>query len=801
MAFALSQSWEETQPRQNLSDLLHGQTHDVREGSLETRHDPFPVVLDAVAACLVEGVRDVDIAPDRGIVEFAKGYPALDAVILREPAREAAEGRPRVNAVGAPREQAQHPEGIRPVCGLVQHPAIKANRRIRADHDRIRISPGHPFRLERGIVPHQLARIRIARLVLVHRGVDDFEAHPERAQELAPARRSRGENEAGKRCKCDAVVHVARKPLGTGATGGTEATPERQCVRPESAYVGFLLGSASARRTIDLFPAMRIGLAQINTTVGDLAGNRTRILEAYDKLVAASAGLVVFPELVVTGYPPRDLLFKRRFVPDNEASMREIARHAGEVPALVGFVQANPAGSGRSFFNAGAFCRRGAILGVARKCLLPTYDVFDEDRYFEAADEPLVIDWDGRRVGVTICEDIWTDPIVSPRRRYPIDPVAELGRHDIALHVNLSASPWHNGKGALRRGLITSAARTSRAPLVYCNAVGGNDELIFDGRSTVAGPEGKVIAGLSAFREELRVVEIDAAAPKIDPTHEQEEMKDIREALVLGLRDYAHKSGFKRALLGLSGGIDSAVTAVLVAEVFGAENVTGVSLPSRISSEHSKTDARDLAANLGIAFHTVVIADVVGAAEQTIKPLFEGRVRDTTEENIQARARGMLLMAMSNKFGSLLLTTGNKSELAVGYCTLYGDMCGGLAVISDLPKVKVYELAEYMNREREIVPRSSIDKPPSAELRPDQKDEDSLPPYPVLDAILRDYVEEGLSSADIIARGFDEAVVREVVRKVDLNEYKRKQAVSGLKITPLAFGVGRRIPIVQKYVH
>ncbi|BET68446.1 NAD+ synthase [Opitutales bacterium ASA1] len=545
---------------------------------------------------------------------------------------------------------------------------------------------------------------------------------------------------------------------------------------------------------------MRIGIAQINTTVGDLAGNRARILAAYERLVADGARLVVFPELVVTGYPPRDLLFKRRFVPDNEASLHEIAARTGEVPALVGYVEANPAGAGRSFFNAAAWCHRGTVVATARKCLLPTYDVFDEDRYFEAADAPLVVDWDGRKVGVTICEDIWTDPLVSPRRRYPIDPVAELARRGVDLHVNLSASPWHNGKGRLREALVSTAARTTRCPLVYCNAVGGNDELVFDGRSIVVDAEGATIAGLAAFREDVRIVDL-AAPATIDPSHRQEEMRDVHDALVLGLRDYAHKSGFRRALIGLSGGIDSAVTAVIAAQALGPENVIGVSLPSSISSEHSKSDARDLAARLGIAFHTVPIADVVAAAETTVGTLFAGLPRDTTEENIQARARGLLLMAMSNKFGALLLTTGNKSELAVGYCTLYGDMCGGLAVISDLPKVKVYQLAEYMNRDGEIVPRSTIVKPPSAELRPDQKDEDSLPPYPVLDAILQMYVEEGLSSADIVERGYDPDVVRDMVRKVDLNEYKRKQAAPGLKLTPLAFGVGRRIPIVQRYVH
>lgn len=544
---------------------------------------------------------------------------------------------------------------------------------------------------------------------------------------------------------------------------------------------------------------MRIGLAQINTTVGDLAGNRDRILAAYEQLVAAGAELVVFPELVVTGYPPRDLLFKRQFVPDNLASLAAIAARIGAVPALLGHVDQNPDRAGRALFNAASFLHESRIVATAHKCLLPTYDVFDEDRYFEAADAPTVVEHAGQRIGITICEDLWANPLVSPRRRYPIDPVASLRARNVTLHVNLSASPWHNGKGHLREQLITSSAVGSGAPLVYCNAVGGNDELIFDGRSIVAAADGRVLAGLAAFREDLRVVDL-AAAPAVDPTYRQEEMKDVYEALVLGLRDYAHKSGFRRALLGLSGGIDSAVSAVIAADALGPENVTGVSLPSAISSEHSKADAQALARNLGIPFITVPIAEVVAAAERTLAPVFAGRPRDITEENVQARARGLLLMAISNKTGALLLTTGNKSELAVGYCTLYGDMCGGLAVISDLPKVKVYELARYMNREREVVPASSLGKPPSAELRPDQTDQDTLPPYPVLDAILQHYVEEGMSSRDIIALGFDEAVVRDVVRKVDLNEYKRKQAAPGLKITPLAFGVGRRIPIVQRYV-
>ncbi len=545
---------------------------------------------------------------------------------------------------------------------------------------------------------------------------------------------------------------------------------------------------------------MRIGLAQINTTVGDLAGNREIILRAYNQLCEEGAELVVFPELAVCGYPPRDLLFKRHFASDTESSLTEIAARTGDVPLVIGFVETNPGGRGRSLFNAAAFCQQGEVLKIGRKCLLPTYDVFDEDRYFQAADEPAIIEFAGMRIGVTVCEDIWTAPQVAPRRRYPIDPVAILAEHHPDLVLNLSASPWHHGKEGLRQKLIRDSARTCRAPLVYCNAVGGNDELIFDGRSMVADAEGNLIAGLPAFRETLAVVDTAGDAVDIDPAHARDDMADIHDALVLGLHDYAHKSGFQKALLGLSGGIDSAVTAALAVSALGAQNVIGISLPSTISSQHSRDDARAVAENLGIRYESLPIASIVDAADQTLAPLFVDQQTDTTEENIQARARGLLLMAVSNKFGALLLTTGNKSELAVGYCTLYGDMAGGLAVISDLPKTKVYELARFMNREREIVPVSTIEKPPSAELRPDQKDEDSLPPYPVLDAILEGYVEKGLSSNDLIGRGFEPDVAKDIIRKVDLNEYKRKQAAPGLKITPLAFGVGRRIPIVQKYV-
>jgi len=553
---------------------------------------------------------------------------------------------------------------------------------------------------------------------------------------------------------------------------------------------------------------MRLGLAQLNTTVGDLAGNRRKILDAYAALVAQGAELVVFPELAVCGYPPRDLLFKRRFVPDVESSLAEIAAAVGEVPALVGFVETNTSGQGRPFSNAAAFCHHGEIALIARKCLLPTYDVFDEDRYFEPAAAPRTITFAGKKIGVTICEDIWTHPTIATRRLYHgLDPVKLLAAEGCDLMVNLSASPWHHGKGHLRQTLVTDAARALGCPVAYVNAIGGNDELIFDGRSLVADAQGKVCAELAAFSEELRVVDTASRpSPLASPPHNDDSPADIFSALVLGLRDYADKSGFKSALVALSGGIDSAVVGVIAAAAFGPKNVIGVSLPSTISSQHSRDDARELAENLGVRFETIAIAEAVAACEAALAPIFTGHPRDVTEENIQARVRGVLMMALSNKFGALLLTTGNKSEVAVGYCTLYGDMAGGLAVISDVFKTQVYALARWINDDarsdgrRPPIPQSSIDKPPSAELRPDQTDQDSLPPYDLLDTILRGYVEEGLSRRDLIAQGFAEAVVNDVVRKVDLNEYKRKQAAPGLRITPLAFGIGRRIPIVQKYV-
>ena len=554
---------------------------------------------------------------------------------------------------------------------------------------------------------------------------------------------------------------------------------------------------------------MRLGLAQINTTVGDIAGNRQRILDAYKTLVGRGAELVVFPELVTCGYPPRDLLFKRRFVPDVEESLLAVAAAVGDIPAIVGTVESNTSGTGRSYYNSAAFCHRGKLVSVARKCLLPTYDVFDEDRYFEPATQTTVIAHAGVRIGVTICEDIWAHPMISTRRLYNgMDPVKQLATQKCGLMVNLSASPWNHGKSGVRQTLVTDAARALGCPVAYVNAVGGNDELIFDGRSLVSDPAGRVLTGMAAFAEDLTVAETGPGhvSSVLSPTFEQSEMADILSGLTLGLRDYAQKVGFRTALVALSGGIDSAVVGTIAAAAFGPRNVIGVSLPSEISSQHSRDDAQRLAKNLGVRLETIGIADVVAACEGALAPVFSGRPRDVTEENIQARVRGVLMMAMSNKFGALLLTTGNKSEMAVGYCTLYGDMCGGLAVISDVYKTQVYALANWINADAKRagrtppIPQSSIDKLPSAELRPNQTDQDSLPPYDVLDAVLKGYVEEGLSRRDLVAQGFSETVVADVARKVDLNEYKRKQAAPGLKITPLAFGVGRRIPIVQKYI-
>ncbi len=542
---------------------------------------------------------------------------------------------------------------------------------------------------------------------------------------------------------------------------------------------------------------MKVALAQINTTVGDLAGNEARILAAYQKGVAAAVDVVVFPELATTGYPPRDLVLKKRFVAENLQMIQRLAKVSGKTAMLVGYVGQNEKRPGKPVTNNVALLRDGKIVAIRTKTLLPTYDVFDEDRYFEPASENAPVDFDGMTLGLTVCEDIWNDEDFWPDRRYRRNPPMELALSGARILFNVSASPWHVGKNKIRYDMLSSMAKKAKAPVVFCNLVGGNDEVIFDGGSMVFNARGELLAKCDVFKEDFVVADTDAkqTIPFTLP-HDHEK---LHRALVLGLRDYFQKCGFKSAVLGLSGGIDSAVTACLAVSALGPENVRGVSLPSEFSSQHSLDDARILAENLGIQYDVIPIQTVFAATKQELKGVFAGKPEDTTEENIQARLRGVLLMAMSNKFGSLLLTTGNKSELAVGYCTLYGDMCGGLAVISDVPKTMVYDLSKWINREKEIIPTSSIVKPPSAELRPNQCDQDSLPPYEVLDAILNEYVVNLQSASDIVKLGFDEATVKRVIRMIDINEYKRRQAAPGLKVTSKAFGVGRRFPVAQRY--
>lgn len=540
---------------------------------------------------------------------------------------------------------------------------------------------------------------------------------------------------------------------------------------------------------------MKIGLAQLNPTVGDLAGNARKIGAAYERLVAAGAELVVTPELAILGYPPQDLLFKSRFVPSNLAVLEELHRQVGEVPLLTGFVDVND-GPGQPFRNAAAVLERGKPIARVYKSLLPTYDVFDEDRYFEPAVTAAPVEIRGGKIGVTICEDIWTEQYL-PRRLYGFSPVATMMDQGAELVLNLSASPFTVDKAQRRVAMLSGLSRQHGVPIVYCNSVGGNDQLIFDGGSVVCNARGELVGQLPSFAEEVTV--IDTAGPALQPKFPSEP-EQLHGALCLGLRDYLHKCGFKSAVLGLSGGIDSAIVACLAAEALGPENVLGVTMPTGYSSRGSVDDSRDLAQKLGICFLEIPIQRAFETVREQFKEIFAGLPENETEENLQPRIRGMTLMALSNKFGHLVLSTGNKSELSVGYCTLYGDMCGGLAVISDVPKMMVYRLARWINREREIIPWPTIEKPPSAELKPDQRDQDTLPPYEILDPILQLYVEEQLSTAEIIARGFKEETVRWVVRRVDLNEYKRAQAVPGLKVTSRAFGLGRRMPVAQRFV-
>jgi len=544
---------------------------------------------------------------------------------------------------------------------------------------------------------------------------------------------------------------------------------------------------------------MKIGVAQINSVVGDFPGNAKRLMAAYRECLEGGAELVVTPEMFLAGYPPRDLVFKSGFVDKCLQALDYLADEVGEVPMLVGYVDHNQSGGrGKPFRNAAALLQGGKIHGRVWKTLLPSYDVFDERRYFEPGEECVPIEWNGLRLGVTICEDIWTEDYLH-RPIYHRDPLDELREAGIDLIVNLSASPFQAGKPAVRQELLTDVAKESGVPVVYCNAIGANDQLIFDGHSMVAKANGEIACQLPGFVQKCAVVDLFGDGCS-EVAGMECEAAQLHDALVLGVRDYVTKCGFSSVCLGLSGGIDSALTAAIAAEALGGENVHALTMPSGYSSAGSVDDSVALAKNIGVNCRVVPIGEAFDAVKSSLAGVFEGVEEDVTEENMQARIRGMFLMALSNKFGHLLLTTGNKSELAVGYCTIYGDMCGGLAVISDLPKMKVYEVARWINREREIIPWNTIEKAPSAELRPDQKDQDTLPEYEVLDAILTRYVEEQKSSDEIIAEGFEEAVVRWIQRRVDLNEWKRQQAAPGLRVTSKAFGMGRRIPIVQRFV-
>src|SRR5579863_969028 len=508
--------------------------------------------------------------------------------------------------------------------------------------------------------------------------------------------------------------------------------------------------------------------------------------------------MVLFPELAVCGYPPRDLVEKPAFVARNQEVTQQIARACPGISIICGFVSPAKVETGKSVMNSAAVLRNGEIQFIQSKVLLPTYDVFDEPRYFAPASAQRILPFNGRQMAVTICEDAWNDKHFWHRRLYSIDPVEELLHAGANIVFNISASPFHLGKRELRIKMLETIARDNKVPVAMVNQVGGNDSLIFDGSSVVIAPDGRVVAQGKSFEEDLIYFDSETLQGDLHQQIEGEEAS-VYAALVLGTKDYVYKCGFQRVILGLSGGIDSALTAAIAVEALGAENVMGVSLPSQYSSEHSLIDARELACRLGIRLKIIEINEIFDDYRRSLAPVFEGRPEDVTEENIQSRIRGAILMALSNKFNGLVLTTGNKSELAVGYCTLYGDMVGGLAVISDVPKTMVYRLSRYVNSRRPLIPQASLEKPPSAELRAGQMDSDTLPPYEVLDVILEDYIEQS-HTADQIAeeRGFDVSLVRRVIRMVERSEYKRQQAAPGLKISEKAFGYGRRFPIAAK---
>ena len=546
---------------------------------------------------------------------------------------------------------------------------------------------------------------------------------------------------------------------------------------------------------------MKITLAQLNPTVGDIRGNLAKVKQTLAQCSKDSPDLVVFPELFLVGYPPRDLLERPSFIARTEEAIRELLEVSQKYPQtgiIVGAPQLGQQSAGKGLHNSALLIHQGQLLFTQHKSLLPTYDVFDEPRYFDpAADDP-VVKFKDRTLGISICEDAWNDPALWHRPTYSYDPIKVLAEKGADLIINIAASPFHRGKEKLRYDIVRSHATKHRIPFLFVNQVGANDELIFDGRSICLDGAGDLIAVLPPFVEQVETISLDGTGSR-DPYVPQEEIASVQQALVLGVRDYMDKCGFSSVILGLSGGIDSAVTCCIAVEAIGAENVVAVTMPGPYSSTGSIEDSRKLAENLAVRFEIIPISPAYEAYIASLQDHFKGREPDITEENFQARIRGNILMALSNKFGHLVLSTGNKSELAVGYCTLYGDMSGGLSVIADVPKTMVYELAQYLNRDAIIIPQEIVNKPPSAELRENQTDQDTLPPYEVLDEILHYYVDEHYSMADLLQHNFDPETVKWVIRTVDRNEYKRRQAVPGLKVTSKAFGMGRRMPIAAKF--
>jgi len=544
--------------------------------------------------------------------------------------------------------------------------------------------------------------------------------------------------------------------------------------------------------------SMRIVVGQIDPLIGDFAGNSAKMCEFIQRAKTAHADLVIFPEMSIIGYPPRDLLDKRGFVRDSIRYWDRIKEAGSGIGVIFGAVSLNE-GSGKPYHNSAVFYENGNLLATANKMLLPSYDVFDEERYFEPGSAPSYVDFRGKRLGLTICEDIWNVTDYLPRPLYHCDPVCELRKASVELLINISASPYHVGKAEWAHNLLKVHAVNTKAKVIYVNQVGGNDELIFQGHSMILDETGRVVASGADFTEDFFVYDTDSGEGELRG-RDFDQASEVIEALVLGLRDYTRKCSFKQAVIGLSGGVDSALTACLAVLALGAENVLGVGMPGLYNSPETLNDARDLASRLGIEFRVVSIGELFPAALRSLKPVFNDLPEDSMEENLQARLRGMVLMSISNKFGRILLSTGNKSEIAVGYCTLYGDMNGGLSVLGDIPKTMVYELAKRINEEHAWIPDNTLTRAPSAELRPNQTDQDTLPPYEVLDAILAAFVEQRLPVHEIVGKGFDADLVEWVVRRITFNEYKRWQAPPILRVTTKAFGSGRRNPIAQGYV-